>query len=103
LRLGSLWHDQDLVFERGDGRHYHPDTARTLLRRACLTAEVPVLTPHSLRHTGATIAVAQGVPLHAVMQRLGHANIGLTANLYSHASPEADHQVAEALRRALEG
>lgn len=101
LRVGPLWHDLDLVFERGDGRHYHPDTVRTLLRRACEAAGVPVLTPHALRHTGATIAVAQGVPLHAVMQRLGHANIGLTANLYSHASPEADHQVAEALRRAL--
>lgn len=75
----------------------------TLLRRACLAASVPVVTPHGLRHSGATIAVAQGVPLHSVMRRLGHANIALTANLYSHASPEADHQVVEALRRALEG
>lgn len=101
LRIGPLWYDQDLVFERGDGRHYHPDTVRTELRRVCRAAGVLELTPHGLRHTGATIAVAQGVPLHAVMQRLGHANIGLTANLYAHASPEADHQVAEALRRAL--
>jgi integrase len=101
LQCGPLWHDQNLVFERGDGRHYHPDTVRTELRRACLAAGVPVLTPHALRHTGATLAVAQGVPLHAVMRRLGHSTIGLTANLYSHASPEADHAVAEALRRAL--
>lgn len=103
LRLGPLWHDYNLVFERGDGRHWGPDRVRTLLRRACLAAGVPVVTPHGLRHSGATIAVAQGVPLHAVMQRLGHSNIALTANLYSHASPEADHQVADALRRALEG
>jgi integrase len=103
LRLGPLWHDYDLVFERGDGRHWHPDSVRNLLRRACIEADVPILTPHGLRHSGATIAVAQGVPLHSVMRRLGHANIGLTANLYAHASPEADHQVAEALRRALEG
>jgi integrase len=103
VRLGPLWHDLDLVFERGDGRHWHPDSIRTHLRRACQAAGVPVLTPHSLRHTGATLAVAQGVPLHAVMRRLGHSNIGLTSSLYAHASPEADHQVAEALRRALEG
>jgi integrase len=103
LRVGPLWHDDDLVFERGDGRHWHPDSIRTELRRACQAAGVPVLTPHGLRHTGATIAVAQGVPLHAVMRRLGHSNIGLTSSLYAHASPEADHQVAEALRRALEG
>jgi integrase len=68
-----------------------------------VAAGVPVLTPHGLRHTGATIAVAQGVPLHSLMRRLGHENIGLTSSLYAHASPEADHQVAEALRRALEG
>jgi integrase len=103
LRIGPLWHDLDLVFERGDGRHWHPDSIRTALRRSCQATGVPVLTPHALRHTGATIAVAQGVPLHAVSMRLGHANISLTANLYAHASLEADHQVAEALRKALEG
>lgn len=103
LEFGSVWHDYNLIFDRGDGRHWHPHSIRIALKQACETTGVPVVTPHGLRHTGATIAVAQGVPLHAVMQRLGHANIGLTANLYSHASPEADHQVAEALRRALEG
>lgn len=103
LRLGPLWHDLNLVFPRDDGAHYHPDSVRTLLRRACEAAGVPIVTPHSLRHTGATLAVAQGVPLHAVMRRLGHSNIGLTSSLYAHASPEADHAVAEALRRALEG
>jgi integrase len=101
LRVGPLWHDQDLVFERGDGRHLHPDSVRTELRRSCQAAGVPEVTPHGLRHTGATLAVAQGVPLHAVMMRLGHSNISLTASLYAHASPEADRQVAEALRRAL--
>jgi integrase len=103
LKCGPLWHDYSLVFDRGDGAHYHAHSVRILLRQACEAAGVPVVTPHGLRHSGATIAVAQGVPLHAVMQRLGHSNIGLTANLYAHASPEADHQVAEALRRALEG
>jgi integrase len=103
LRLGCLWHDNSLVFDRGDGAHYHPDSVRTQLERACVAAGVPVVTPHGLRHTGATLAVAQGVPLHAVMRRLGHSNIGLTSSLYAHASPEADHQVAEALRRVLEG
>ncbi|HTE20930.1 MAG TPA: site-specific integrase, partial [Armatimonadota bacterium] len=103
LKCGPLWEEQGVVFERGDGHHYHPDTVRKELRRACRAAGVPELTPHGLRHCGATMAVAQGVPLHAVMQRLGHANIGLTANLYAHHSPEADHEVAEALRRVLEG
>jgi hypothetical protein len=50
----------NLVFDRGDGAHYHPDSVRTLLRRACEAAGVPVVTPHGLRHSGATIAVAQG-------------------------------------------
>jgi integrase len=103
LQVGPLWHELDLVFERGDGTHWHPDSVRKLLRRACIEAGVPILTPHAIRHTGATLAVAQGVPLHAVSMRLGHSNISLTANLYAHYSPEADHAVAEALRRALEG
>lgn len=103
LKLGPLWHDQNLVWERGDGRHWHPDSVRVLLKRACEAAGVPIATPHGLRHCGATLAVAAGVPLHAVSMRLGHASIGLTASLYAHASPEADHQLALALARALDG
>jgi integrase len=62
---------------------------------------VTVLTPKALRHTAATLMVANGAPLHAVKNGLGHANIQLTANLYSHATPEASRQAVAELARVL--
>ena len=52
-------------------------------------ASVTAITPHGIRHTSLTLAVAAGEPLHAVMKRAGHATIGITANLYAHGTPGA--------------
>ncbi len=103
-RLASRdWYDTGLVFDRRDGRHCWPQTIRRRLERACADADVPIITPKALRHTAATLMVANGVPLHAVKGILGHANIQLTANLYSHYSPDATTLGLAELARVLEG
>jgi integrase len=40
---------------------------------------------HDLRHTAATLLLAQGVPARVVMEMLGHSQIGVTVNIYSKA------------------
>lgn len=47
--------------------------------------ELPPIHLHSLRHTYATLCIAQGLPLTAVAQQLGHANVATTARIYAHA------------------
>ena len=41
---------------------------------------------HDLRHTAATLMLAQGVPARVIMEVLGHSQIGVTLNTYSHVS-----------------
>jgi integrase len=38
---------------------------------------------HALRHTAATVALAQGVPLEVISRQLGHAGYGITADVYA--------------------
>jgi integrase len=53
---------------------------------------------HDLRHTYATLALEAGVHPKVVSERLGHANIGITLNLYSHVSEGMDRDAADRSR-----
>jgi len=66
------------------------------LRRAGLvdTDGVPLVTPHGLRHTAASLMLAADVPLIVVSRQLGHANPNVTAQVYAHLL--ADSQLDEA-------
>ena len=62
---------------------------------------------HDLRHTHATMLLRQGVHPKVVQERLGHANVGITLDTYSHVAPHMQEEAAEridvGLRRAMEG
>jgi integrase len=57
---------------------------------------------HDLRHTCASLLLAQGVPPRVVMDVLGHSQLSITTDLYSHVMPTALREAAEAIDRALE-
>lgn len=101
LRAGELWHATGLVFDRGDGQATRHHVCRGRLAAACKKHGVPAIQLKALRHTGATIAVTHGVPLHTVSKRLGHSTIKLTADLYAHGTVEADEMAAEVMERLL--
>lgn len=50
---------------------------------------------HELRHTQATMLLANGVDAKTVQTRLGHANPSITLSWYAHAIPEKDREAAE--------
>ena len=58
---------------------------------------------HDLRHAAATLLLAQGVPLPAVSKRLGHRNVSVTADVYSHVIDGADRRAAETMGSLLAG
>ncbi|HLZ72695.1 MAG TPA: tyrosine-type recombinase/integrase, partial [Dehalococcoidia bacterium] len=58
---------------------------------------------HDLRHGCASLLLAQGTPMRVVMEQLGHAQIALTANTYSHVAPALMQDAADGLQRALGG
>jgi len=69
--------------------------ARVVHRAGLVDADgVPLVTPHGLRHTAASLMLAAGVPLIVVSRQLGHANPNVTAQVYAHLL--ADSQLDEA-------
>jgi len=101
LAAGPAWHALDLVFPRPDGRPLAHPTITRHLDAAIAAAGVPRLTPHGLRHTGASLLVLAGVPLVVVSRRLGHATIATTADIYAHVTRDADADAAATLERLL--
>ncbi len=58
---------------------------------------------HDLRHSCATLLVAQGVSPRVVMDILGHSQIALTMNTYTHVLPELKRDAAERMDRVVKG
>jgi integrase len=62
-------------------------------------AELPRIRFHDLRHTAATILLANGENLKAVQERLGHAAAAMTLDVYGHVLPDFQRAVADRLDR----
>jgi integrase len=77
--------------------HFHRDEFKPLLKRAGL----PEIRFHDLRHTSATLLLAQGVHPKVVQERLGHAQISVTLDTYSHVLPSMQVDAASRLDSML--
>lgn len=63
--------------------------------------ELPKGTPHTLRHTHATLLLTDGVPPHVVQARLGHASSRTTLDVYAHVLPSSEREVADRFAAVL--
>jgi integrase len=64
-------------------------------------ADLPAVRFHDLRHTAATLLLAQGVDPRTIMETLGHSQISLTLNTYSHVLPALQEEAAAKLDAIL--
>jgi len=92
---GGAWKETGLVFTREDGTAVHPDRYTHWFADLVEKSGVPSIRLHDLRHTHATMALAAGVHPKIVSERLGHATVGITLDLYSHVSMSLDAAAAE--------
>jgi integrase len=76
--------EQDLVFAREDGLPYHRNAASDALDRAISKAGIKRLTPHGLRHSFASLLLADGVAVPEVSALLGHKDSYVTWKVYAH-------------------
>ena len=56
---------------------------------------------HDLRHFHASLLLKQGVHLKVVQERLGHSNIAVTADVYSHVTPSLHKEAADAFAQGM--
>ena len=81
-RVTKVFHGQNFLFETKSGRPLDPDNVGKEVKRTFLSHVKLPLTPHSLRHYGATRLIKMGLPIRAVSDFLGHADISTTATFY---------------------
>ncbi len=99
---GSAWQDRDgLVFTDAVGRPIIPESVSHAFHRARIAAGLPAVRFHDLRHSAATLLLAEGVPLAVVSDLLGHSGIAITAAHYAAIVPELRREAADAMDRAL--
>ena len=101
LALGPYWEDSGLVFTSTIGTVIEPRNLARTLDRLIVEAGVRRIRFHDLRHTCASLLLAQGVPPRVVMDVLGHSQFSITMDLYSHVMPSALRDAADAMDRTL--
>ena len=81
---GELWIDSNRLFVQADGKPMHPSTISKWFVKYVDQIGLPVINFHGLRHTNATLLIAQNIDVAVVAARLGHAQITTTFNFYVH-------------------
>ena len=102
-RAGQLWEDHDLVFPNVLGRPRGHSNIVRAFHPLLEGAGLPRIRFHDLRHTAATLMLGRGVHAKLVSEMLGHASIGITLDIYSHALPSMHRQAAEVMEDLLSG
>ena len=84
FQLGTAWQETDYVFIHPDGKPISPQYPNKWFDRFLQRHDLPKITFHQLRHTNASLLIAAGVDIVTLSGRLGHADRGVTLNVYSH-------------------
>jgi integrase len=101
IEAGDRWEENDLIFPSSIGTPWDNRNMYKYYKRFLEEAGLPDIRFHDLRHTAATLMLQQGVHPKVVQERLGHADITLTLNTYSHVLPAMQEEAAEKLDQLL--
>lgn len=101
--LGNSYIDNDYVFKRSDGKTFRPDFVSRKFGQLLKKYGYRNIRFHDLRHTCASLAVSNGVPLKFIQEQLGHADIQTTANTYAHLEHEQKKGAAMEIYKTIRG
>ena len=87
LKAGSSWIDQNLVFCDDKGDYIVSVTLNVHFSKLLKDIGLPHMRFHDLRHSAATLLLSMGVNVKIVQELLGHSNVSMTLNVYSHVLP----------------
>jgi integrase len=101
---GDYWKQtDDRIFTAEDGGTIHPDTLSKWFKKFVKQNNFPDVHLHSLRHTYASLMIADGIPLVVVSNNLGHAQVSTTADIYSHVIKSAAAKAADSIDSKFSG
>lgn len=102
LAFGSKYNESGMIVASENGSPLSQNTLNHVWRRLLEAADVPRIRFHDLRHTHASLLLSAGVDLKVVSERLGHATLAVTADIYTHVLPRLQHAAAEDFDRLLQ-
>ena len=98
---GELWTNSDRLFVQSDGKPMHPSTISKWFVKYVGQIGLPVIHFHGLRHTNASLLVAQNIDIAVISARLGHAQISTTLDFYVHPLLSHNRKAGYALENLL--
>ena len=98
---GAAWNDRGLVFCTPIGTPVDPDNQRRSFAELTERAGLGHWHPHELRHSAASLMLAQGVRLEVVSEVLGHESIRITKDVYGHLGAKQLRGASDAMTEAL--
>lgn len=97
LAFGGEYQENQYVFKWPDGHPYSPDYLSHRFNELLKKHNLPHIRFHELRHSCASMLISMGWSLKDVQEWLGHADIKMTANIYSHLDVERKSNIAASL------
>lgn len=99
LQKGDVWveKEREWLFHAFDGTHMYPTSPSKRWKQFIDRHGFKYIRLHDLRHTSASLLIAQGVHAKIISERLGHSDISVTMNTYGHAFKSADRAAADKL------
>jgi integrase len=94
---GKFWKENDMIFPSSKGTPMDPSNLYHNFKRLLVEAGLPNIRFHDLRYTAVTLMLQQGIHPKVVQERLGHSDISMTLNTYSHVLPVMQDDAAEKL------
>lgn len=96
-KAGPSWEENNFVFPNIYGRFLSSQTIHTLFKKLLSDAGLPHMRFHDLRHSAATILLSMGVHPKVVQELLGHSQISITLDVYSHVLPSMQRETMDKL------
>jgi integrase len=100
--MGEQWSDMNLIFCTQFGSPLDGTNVYRSLRQVLTNYDIRRVGLHELRHSAASIMLSEGVPLKVVQEILGHTSLMLTADTYSHVTPDLQRDAARKLNRLFD-
>ena len=101
LVAGGRWRPSGFVFTTTIGTLLDGSNVRKAFVMLLAQADLPGIRLHDLRHTCASLLLAQGVDARTIMEILGHSQVSLTLNTYSHILPSLKREAADKMDAVL--
>ena len=101
VHLAGSWVESGFIFTSQIGTPIDPRNLYREFQLICRRAGLGDWHPHELRHSAASLMLAQGVKIQVVSQVLGHSSIRMTADVYGHLLDPDRKEAAEAIGAVL--